>query len=94
MHFRMLKKKLLSCCYFQLHLTLVIGASKGNDVSFAKLVRLRPSEAIDRTSKLPRRIECSEPRGASFGCGNVAMKSVCPPGTSKLNTKCVGILQY
>lgn len=37
--------------------TLVIGASKGRLVSLAKLVRLKPSEATERTSKLQRLIE-------------------------------------
>lgn len=69
-----------------------MGASSGRDVSLARLVRLRPSEATDLTSKLPRRIEWRDPRGASFGWGKDAIKSPCPPGTSKLNTKCVGVL--
>lgn len=55
--------------------TLVIGASKGRLVSLAKLVRLKPSEATERTSKLQRLIECRDPLGASFGCGREAMKS-------------------
>lgn len=50
--------------------TFVMGASRGSEESFAKLVRRKPSEAIERMSKLPRLIECSEPRGIdSLACG-------------------------
>lgn len=70
----------------------MMGASSGSDVSLAKLVLRNPSEAMERTSKLQRRTECREPLGASLGCGSVAMKSICPPGTSKLKIRCVGAL--
>lgn len=57
-----------SCTCARIDKTFVIGASSGNDESLARLVRRRPSDVIDRMSKLPRRIECNEPRG-SFACG-------------------------
>lgn len=63
-----------------------MGASNGSDVSLARLVRRRPSDATERTSTLPRRIECCEPRGASLAWGSVATKSPCDPGTSRLKT--------
>lgn len=71
---------------------MVMGASRGSDVSLARLVRRSPSDAMERTSKLQRRTECKEPRGASFGCGSVAMKSIPPPGISKLKIRWVGAL--
>ena len=43
--------------------TWVMGASSGRAFSLARLVRRRPSEPTERTSKLPRLIECREPRG-------------------------------
>lgn len=80
--------------------TLVIGASKGNEDNFAKLVRLNPSDAVERMSKLPRLIECNDPLGASFACGTICNVSLSTDaGESKTMTKCVGdlyknLLQY
>jgi hypothetical protein len=48
--------------------TFVIGASRGSEDNFARLVLRKPSDAIERMSKLPRRIEWRDPRG-SFACG-------------------------
>lgn len=67
-----------------------MGASSGNEDNLARLVRLRPSEAIDRTSKLPRRIECNDPRGASFAWGIVDRDCSLVLGTSNEMIKCVG----
>lgn len=57
-----------SCTCASSDSTLVMGASSGSDESFARLVLRSPSDVIERMSKLPRRMECSEPRG-SFACG-------------------------
>lgn len=73
--------------------TFVMGASKGNDDNFAKLVRRKPSDATERMSKLHRLIECNDPLGASFACGTICNVSLSTDaGESKTMTKCVGDL--
>lgn len=46
--------------------TFVMGASSGSPCSLASDVRRKPSDAIERTSSDPRRMEWSEPRPRSF----------------------------
>lgn len=73
----------------------MIGASSGSDDNLAKLVRLKPSDAMERTSKLHRLIECRDPLGASFTCGVVVCNNVSFSmfvGESNIMTKCVGDL--
>lgn len=79
---------------FVVHFTLVIGASRGNEDNLAKLVRLKPSDATERMSKLHRLIECNDPLGASFACGTICNVSLASTDAceSKTMTKCVGVL--
>lgn len=73
--------------------TCVMGASKGNAFSLAKLVRRRQSEPTDRTSKLPLRIECKEPRGPASFVGTSGIVSLeLAFGVSTIKTMCVGRL--
>lgn len=83
----------LSWTWARIDSTFVIGASRGSDESFAKLVLLRPSEAIERMSKLPRLIECSEPRGSdSLDCGIDGRAISWPPLCILLKVKAMWVV--
>lgn len=73
--------------------TCVMGASRGRAFNLAKLVRRSPSEPTERTSKLPRLIECREPRGPASlvgTSGKISFKLA--PVWSTVKTTCVGKL--